>query len=324
MTTAQQFSELSQAYAAGNLSYRNRLINGNFDVWQRGSGPKGDGYLADRWNVFRASGPNLQQSAYKLTGAERALVGLNTWTALNIASDGVTQIIAQQGIEGVRTMQDTYATLSFWAWSDTGSNTISADVAQVFGSGGSPASAVFTPIVNLKPTVVGTTPTLVTGSLYIPSISGMSIGTNGGDAVYPRIFKMAGNANNLRIARVQFEPGLIVTPFELMPLGLTLAQCYRFFRFLHGSGMFQTSQRCSIGWDLCSYPMRGAGALVFGGTNQILDPDIAFYTVTGPSGLMPGNAAYTPLTINGPAQVGHSAIVIGGDYNNYIACDAEL
>ncbi len=98
MTQAQQLANLSQAYTAGALSFRNRIINGNFDLWQRGYGPLGGGYLADRWVVAIDSGTNLQQSLYSLTGAERSIVGLNTWTALNVASDNVSRERITQAI----------------------------------------------------------------------------------------------------------------------------------------------------------------------------------------------------------------------------------
>ncbi len=36
MTQAQKLADLSQAYTAGGVMFRNKLINGSMDLWQRG------------------------------------------------------------------------------------------------------------------------------------------------------------------------------------------------------------------------------------------------------------------------------------------------
>jgi hypothetical protein len=212
--------------------FRNKLINGNFDIWQRGTGVIGIGFLADRFNVYINSGTGMTQSRYSLTDAERAAVGWQTRYALAMTTNDSTSISALQPIEGVNTFSEQTVTLSFWAWSSSGTNTISANLTQSFGTGGSPSVSVATNLT-LSNTLVGTTPIKITATITLPSIAGKTLGTNNNDYLGLNIQKVLGNNNSLRITQIQLEAGPVATPFEQRPIGTELALCQRYAKLLY-------------------------------------------------------------------------------------------
>jgi len=209
---------------------RNAIINGNFDHWQRGTSDFGQGYRADRWNAYLVAGVSMLQSRYTLTDAQRNIIGYEAAYAWQVfTSDTTSSVQLQQPIEGVKTFASQQISVSFWAFTDTGTCTISSLMAQGFGSGGSPSTSVETSLT-LSATTITTTPTKITAVVTLPSITGKTLGTDpNSDSLSLVIRKVAGAANRLRIARVQVEPGPVDTPFERRPIGTELALCQRYY-----------------------------------------------------------------------------------------------
>jgi hypothetical protein len=118
--------------AAGNFSssnggplagFRNRIINGNFDIWQRGtsfSNPVDNTYTADRWVVvYNGSGATrtaITQKAF-VVGSTEAAPGAALYLefAQTVAGSGGTFNVFQQRIEDVRTFGGQTVTVSFYA-----------------------------------------------------------------------------------------------------------------------------------------------------------------------------------------------------------------
>ena len=220
---------------------RNAIINGNFDIWQRGTSDFGQGYWADRWNAYLVAGASMLQSRYTLTDAQRNIIGHEAVYAWQVVTgDTTSSVQLQQPIEGVKTFASQQISVSFWAFTDTGTCTISSLMAQGFGSGGSPSTSVETSLT-LSATTITTTPTKITAVVTLPSITGKTLGTDpNSDSLSLVIRKVAGAVNHLRIAQVQVEPGPVVTPFERRPIGTELALCQRYYQevdsFSAGSG----------------------------------------------------------------------------------------
>ena len=208
---------------------RNAIINGNFDIWQRGTSDFGEGFWADRWNAYLVAGISMLQSRYTLTDTQRNIIGYEAAYAWQVfTSDTTSSVQLQQPIEGAKTFANQQISVSFWAFTDAGTCTISSLMAQSFGSGGSPSVAVETPLT-LSATTITTTPTKITAVVTLPSITGKTLGTDpNSDSLSLVIRKVAGAANRLRIARVQVEPGPVATPFERRPIGTELALCQRY------------------------------------------------------------------------------------------------
>jgi hypothetical protein len=234
---AAQLSAINGGPLAG---FRNAIINGNFDVWQRGTSFSASAFAADRWlNGYVGSSAVMSRQAFTLgqtdVPGEPRFFSRAVVTSVAGASN---YSIMLQRIEGVRTFAGQTVTISFWAKADA-ARSIAVELAQWFGTGGSP-SAMVTGIGATKFTI-GTAWQQISLTVNVPSIAGKTLGTAGDDYLALNIWFDGGSSFNARngtlgqqsgtfdIARVQVEPGGFRTPFELRPLGTELALCQRYY-----------------------------------------------------------------------------------------------
>jgi hypothetical protein len=226
----------SQAETAALHGRRNAIINGNFDIWQRGTSftpaALSRVFLADRWNVYRdGSGSTVTFSRLPFALGQTNVPGEPTYALRcyqTVAGTGGTYNIVQQFIEGVRTFAGQTVTLSFYARAASGINLPEVAISQSFGTGGSPSAEVG---VNLDTNVALTTTwQKFTYTATLPSISGKTLGTNGDDHVRVRFFLPVNQISDISIARVQLESGSVATPFEQRSIGEELALCQRYFQ----------------------------------------------------------------------------------------------
>ena len=156
-------------YAAG----KNKIINGDFGIWQRGttfnSASTGT-YFADRFTCYVAGGThNITRQTF--TPGTAPVAGYEgqyflRWTAASAGNVALTN-----KIENVQTFAGQTVKLSFWAKADAAIN-ITTAIYQAFGSGGSSAT------VNTSGSQAITTSwARYTFTFNIASISGKTIGT---------------------------------------------------------------------------------------------------------------------------------------------------
>ena len=218
--------------------FRNAIINGNFDIWQRGtsfSNPASGAYLADRWlHSFNGTGSTRTISRQAFTVGQTDVPGEPQYFLRydqSVAGSGASFNQFAQLIEGVRTFAGQQMTLSFYAKGGAAFN-ISATALQNFGTGGSPSAQTSTTI--LGTTALTTSWALYTATVTLPSISGKTLGTNGDDSL-SIAFNLPQNATfTLDLSRVQIERGPVATPFERRPIGVEEALCERYLRRLEG------------------------------------------------------------------------------------------
>src|SRR5258708_220039 len=123
------------------VGYKNRLINGAFNFWQRGiSFTAGNVYTADRWKAVTDGTLGTQtvsQTAWGNTTDQlvREFAPFFLTFAQTVAGSGQTKNQLVQSIESVETFAGQTVTLSFWAQS-TGTPTITASLVQNYGTGG--------------------------------------------------------------------------------------------------------------------------------------------------------------------------------------------
>jgi hypothetical protein len=250
MTQAQQLANLSQAFTAGGFQFRDKIINGNFDIWQRGtslSAAASSRYLADRWKTD-AIGTTVAPSQQAFTLGQTAVPGEPTsfHRAVVASSAGASNYANfQQLIEGVRTFAGQTVTLSFWAKADAAKN-IAVELAQIFGGGGSPSSPVFG--IGAQLCALTTSWKQFKLPVTIPSIAGKTLGTDGTDNLALLFWLDAGSSFNARtatlgqqsgtfdIAQVRLEVGTVATPFEPRPPQVELALCQRYFFSTYAAG----------------------------------------------------------------------------------------
>ena len=214
-------------FAAG----KNKIINGAFDIWQRGTSfTPANGtatYTADRFYIFMSGtySATVSQQSFTAGSAPAApYEGQFFWrnTISSITGSLSFNRFAQR-IEDVRTLANQAVTISFWA--KAGANASwTPQLVQDFGSGGS--SAVFT-----SGTAVSVTASWqrFTQTITLPSISGKTIGT-GNNLTFLIDMPVSGAQTN-DVWGVQVEAGNTATVFQTATGTLEgeLAACQRYY-----------------------------------------------------------------------------------------------
>jgi len=216
--------------------YRNAIINGGFDVWQRGTTfTATSGYAADRWyyNNGGGSGTVSRQSfppgQTEVPGNPAYFIRISR-TAPAISGNTVLGT----NIEDVRTLAGQRVTLSFWARVSSGTKQITTRVQQNFGTGGS--SSVEAPG---ETHTITTTWTRYVHTFDMPSIAGKTIGTN--SRVFVRFLEEGlFTAFTLDIWGVQLHVGDVALPFQPRPYALEELLCQRYCQVRGGNSLAET------------------------------------------------------------------------------------
>jgi len=207
---------------------KNAIINGNFDIWQRGTtiSVTGSGeYYIDRWK--NGSNTNLTASRQSFTPGQTDVPNEPSYYARLTRDSVEDEFAVQQAIEDVRTFAGKIVTLSFYA---RASKTLTGDIQfnQVFGSGGSGTVAVSSQTLNLT-----TSWQKFTYTFTLPSISGKTIGTDSNLLLAIAADITTGTISDyFDLAQVQLEEGNVATDFERRTIGEELVLCQRYFEIL--------------------------------------------------------------------------------------------
>ncbi len=218
----------TENYAAG----KNAIINGAFNVWQRGTSftitTSGLTYTADRWysHIIGATvGCTVSQQTFTpgtapVAGYEGQFFIRQNVTTLTSQS---IQALAQR-IEDVRTFANQTVTVSFYAKADASRNYTSR-FAQNFGSGGSSEVVTSTGATH----ALTTSWQRFTVSVALPSVSGKTIGTSSYLAIL--LDGPSNTANTLDVWGFQVEDGSVATAFQTATGTLQgeLAACQRYY-----------------------------------------------------------------------------------------------
>ena len=208
---------------SGAIGFRNKIINGGFDVWQRASSQSQSGYgSADRW-YFGITGT---ASVAKNAALPAGINGSSYFPLINVNAD--SSLSMTQAIEGVHTFAGKTVTVSFTSNAAGGQCDIPY-LMQYFGTGGSPSPTVMynKPISDV---------TIKDGSFdrrsityQVGSIIGKTRGSAGDDYISVH-FKWSNPTVYGAIWNIQVEEGTIATPFEQRPYGLELSLCQRYYQ----------------------------------------------------------------------------------------------
>jgi hypothetical protein len=245
-------------------TFKNRLINGNFDFWQRGTGrtimSNGTPYLADRW----AGCVGYQNGSHQRVAISSPPTGLNSQYAMRVSSNttaeaaGGTRLDCGQKIESMNCMDlvGQTITVSFWlkcsaaTWTSVTNTTESAFGAfgcRIQANTATTDSAVATDTGDYATTVSAVTGTgAVNGTtqLTIPNGSLPTTWTK-----YSFTSTVAASTKNLTvrfassnlgstavadtvyydIAEVQLERGSTTTTFDRRLSATELALCQRYY-----------------------------------------------------------------------------------------------
>ena len=234
-------------------SFRNKIINGNFDIWQRGTSTStSNAYCADRFKS-ESSGTTFTTSRQSFTLGQTDVPNEPTYyhrTVVTSVAGASNYCLIGQPIESVSTLANNTVTVSFWAKADASKN-IAMEFLQNFGTGGSPSANVNT--IGVTTCALTTTWTKFIIPVEIPSISGKTIGTNNNDYLAVYFWLNAGSTFNARtnslgqasgtyeFSQLQIEKGTVATPFEMRPLATELNLCHRYCQYMAGMNIYATS-----------------------------------------------------------------------------------
>ena len=205
----------------GYYGFKNRIINGSFQIWQRGTSFTSSAineYSVDRWRTegFAVSGGTVI-SQQTFTAGQTAVPGFPTYYC-QIQTNGAIasgqywafqqRIESPQNLSGYETV-----TLSFWAKVPSG--TLAAGAFQY--------GIITTAFVN--------SPALTTTWQKITLTQTLTAGSGSGYvSVYPVYLPALTAALTVQIANVQVEVGATATSFDYRPYGTELALCQRYYQ----------------------------------------------------------------------------------------------
>jgi hypothetical protein len=219
MTKARENSDytgLAADIVAGDTAARagrkNLIINGGFDVWQRGTSfSAGNEYIADRW----------YSDSVACIATRELLTETNQYGAkFSLAS---TSIITGQRIEDVSRLSGKTLTLSYKV-----KTTSPVGIFRVYGYYYNTAGTLITSGLIEGNISIDTTLTKKSVTFTVPDLSASSI-KGSGSFMYLRFDDGTVTASDFTLSEVQLELGSVATDFEHRSYGEELALCQRYY-----------------------------------------------------------------------------------------------
>jgi hypothetical protein len=220
-------------YAAG----KNKIINGDFGIWQRGTtfNPGNGAFTADRFTAVQQGTGTATTSQQTFTPGTAPVSGYESAYFLRMANaSGTTYCELSQKIEDVRVFAASTVTFSFWAKA-TSSITMQLLARQSFGTGGS-----------TQVDTTGSTAVLTSSwarysiTITLPSISGKTIGSGSSLGLF--LYSTAGTvaSNTVDTWGWQLELGSTATAFQTATGTIQgeLAACQRYYYRFGGENTY--------------------------------------------------------------------------------------
>jgi len=343
-------SNLTWSYQDAYLSWRNRIINGDMVVAQRGTSFTGDAFPADRWNASLNIGTVASsQSSDAPTGFSKSILFSVTTGA---SATGTQYANIQQSIEGYNIADFAWGTssakpitISFWAkasltgtyclalhssisnrsyvkeyqiasantWSKY-TITIAGDTSGSWNTTNSLGVKILFSLGDGSSWQTATASSWVAG-LYIKTTNQVNvIGTTGAT------FYLTG---------VQLELGTVATPFEYLPYSESLNLCKRYFaRYsaistssTFGAGAWATT---TLGYVFLKYEqqMRSAPTITLSGMT-LSNGAAKTYSSTG-TVYAGTDSALIGVNTSTTAVIGNGAILQASSSAGYITFSSEL
>ena len=209
---------------------KNKLINGDFGVWQRGtsfSNATGLGYTADRWFLSWSGTSTVAVSRQAFTAGTAPVAGYESAYFLRFArTAGSATDYFLQRIEDARTFAGQTVTFSFWAKASAATTISEVYCAQSMGTGGSGGQGAG----NFSGISITTSWARYSATFVMPSIAGATVGTN---SFVEAVFKFGSAMGNITVDLwgMQLEAGSVPTAFQTASgsIGGELALCQRYY-----------------------------------------------------------------------------------------------
>jgi len=305
---------------ATTVAAKNVLINGNMDIWQRGTTGFTTGYTADRW-LIGGTQTVSQSTDVPYSGAKYSMDTVSTGANYNIIKQRIESFNSETLIAGT-------ATISFWAKSLSGTNTL--NVAFYYATAvDNFASQTYINTVGFG--VPSTSWTFYSGQVTLPSAA-LSNG------IEIQIYRDNSVANEFKLSQVQFENGSTATAFSRAggTIQGELAACQRYYyqtsanasNTAIGSGWSTSSTGFTFNWQL-PVPLRVAPSSV--GSNSTssgyyIYQGGAFINCNSISGIL-SSASYTNMALyvtTSGLTTGYGGMFFANSSSAYLYASAEL
>ena len=223
-------------YVAG----KNKIINGDFGIWQRGTSftnPASGAYNTDRFICeYDGTGGTKIISQQTFTPGTAPVAGYESTYFLrmnqSVAGTGATFNIISTKIEDVRTFAGQTITLSFWVKAGTASGGVTPSIHRNYGSGGSATDYNVVSFTNVNFT---TGWVRYSGTVTMPSVTGKTIGA--GSYIQLNFPLPINTVITVDFWGLQLEAGSVATPFTTATGTLSgeLQACQRYYYQLSAS-----------------------------------------------------------------------------------------
>lgn len=204
----------------------NRLINGGFQIWQRGTSFASiapNEFGPDRWRAVHSSagGPQLNWGRTGLAPSNQLPASCFCALRMETIANGTSPLGLEQAIEDVRTLAGRWVCLSFYARASTALQ-ISPSLEQRFGVAGSAPT-----MSALASVMVSVNWSRIECVVFLPSLTGKTIGPNSALALRLSYSSMINSW--LEITGIKLEAGQSASLFERHDEPFELAACQRYF-----------------------------------------------------------------------------------------------
>jgi hypothetical protein len=318
-------------YTANFAAGKNKIINGDFGIWQRGTSFSASGYTADRFYFGRGSTTTVSRQTF--TAGTAPVSGYEgTFFARIQRTAGSSGDSFAQPIEDVRTFAGQVVTVSFWAKAAAAVTLGQVYLEQNFGSGGS-GSVVAGSSGGLA---ITTSWQRFTFNVTVPSISGKTIGTS---SYLQTIFDLTGGMGTsftLDLWGVQIEAGSVATAFQTATGTLQgeLAACQRYYYRTAGasggSGYAGTGSGVALSttsirsWHTLPVVMRTAASMARGGNMTFWPSGLQSTAIGGAYSSAVANGVMIDWTVSGATADRAYVIYVENSANNFLEFSAEL
>jgi Carbohydrate binding domain len=318
------------------LAGKNKIINGDFNIWQRGtsfSNPAALAYNADRWySYYDGSGASFTISQQAFTAGTAPVAGYeSTYFArynVTVAGSGASIRHFAQKIEDVRTLAGQTVTVSVWMKADS-ARTVYLNLGQSFGSGGSSDVSYNGPAITLS-----TSWARYTFTTTLNNLGGKTIGA--GNYLFFYVLQPLNTTFTIDYWGVQVEAGSVATPFTTASNTLQgeLALCQRYY--WRNSA---TSTYTPVAYGFATSSTNAAATIFFPVTMRTNPSSIDFSTLQANdtqagyvvsavafSGTEIGTQSTTVnfTTASGLTQYRPAKILSNGSTSGYLGFSAEL
>jgi hypothetical protein len=229
------------------VSYRgpNLLINGDFDIWQRGpsgtlTGTNSQFFQSDRWFLWTinlAGTLAISQQTHSLPSAVPDNPKYFHRVAFpNVSAGTNSAVYLSQRIESVLTAAGQNVTVSFYAQCSSGPVDLAVEVVQNYG-----LSSVYQ--LGVRISSVGTSWAQYRATFSLATTAGHTV--SAGDNLQVNIWLFSNDSTyngstggstitwpqnvSIDLSHVQVEIGLAATGFEMVRIADTLARCQRYY-----------------------------------------------------------------------------------------------